>query len=171
VVTTRTGHRGSVMSYEDPMSPTSSSGDADSISDMSEHSQDAQYRRELHENRLTPHLSRASSTSAIGGVLPTQLQRSRTAKSTATNATTDLAFEVDFDEGDPGNPQNWSLRYKALVIAVMSYSTTCVVLYSTSYTSAIPGLQKEWGIDDSTGILGVTTYLLGTYVLGRACLV
>jgi MFS family permease len=55
----------------------------------------------------------------------------------------------------------WTLWYKGFIIAVMSYATTAVVLYSTSYTSAIPGLVDEWGISRNTGILGVTTYLLG----------
>jgi hypothetical protein len=153
--------RHSVMSYEDPMSPTSSSGEADSISDASNHSYNDRYSHDYHGNELRPHISRASSTSAVGGVVPTPLARSRTNKSTATNATTDPAFEVDFEDNDPGNPQCWPLWYKAIIIAIMSYATTCVVLYSTSYTSAIPGLQSEWGISDSIGILGVTTYLLG----------
>lgn len=46
----------------------------------------------------------------------------------------------------------------------MSYGTTCVVLYSTSYTSAIPGLIDAFGISNNTGILGVTTYLIGIAV-------
>lgn len=44
---------------------------------------------------------------------------------------------------------------------IFSYATTCTVLYSTSYTSAIPGMIAEFGIGESEGILGVTTYLLG----------
>lgn len=161
-------HRQSVMSYEDPSSPVTSSGD--SISTASDHEQDhdndhdhEQYNRDFPEKTLTPHLSRASSTSAVGGVIPTYLRRAPTNKSTATNATSDPAFEIDFEEGEDekGNPQTWPLWYKGFIIAVMSYSTTCVVLYSTSYTSAIPGLIDDWGIGRQLGILGVTTYLLG----------
>ena len=92
--------------------------------------------------------------------MPT-LERTRTNKSTATNMTTDPGFEIDFEEDEKGNPQTWPLWYKGIVIAVMSYGTTCVVLYSTSYTSAIPGMIEEFGITDNEGILGVTTYLLG----------
>lgn len=44
---------------------------------------------------------------------------------------------------------------------IFSYATTCTVLYSTSYTSAIPGMIAEFGISENEGILGVTTYLLG----------
>ena len=56
------------------------------------------------------------------------------------------------------------IRYKGIVLGVMSYSTTCVVLFSTSYTSAIPGMKDAFGISDSEGILGLTTYLIGMAV-------
>lgn len=73
-----------------------------------------------------------------------------------------MSYEIDFDDGDKTNPQNWSLAYKSFIIAVFSFSTTCTVLYSTSYTSAIPGMLEEFDIhNESIGILGVTTYLLG----------
>jgi len=36
-----------------------------------------------------------------------------------------------------------------------------VTLYSTSYTSAIPGMEASFGVSDDIGILGVTTYMLG----------
>ena len=55
----------------------------------------------------------------------------------------------------------WPLWYKGFIIAIMSYATTTVVLYSTSYTSAVPGMMDDLGISRSTGILGMTTYLLG----------
>ncbi|OTA32924.1 hypothetical protein BTJ68_05673 [Hortaea werneckii EXF-2000] len=74
--------------------------------------------------------------------------------------TTDPAYEVDFDADDKADPQNWPLWYKGLILFVMSYGTTCVVLYSTSYTSAIPGMERSFGATQTEGILGVTTYLL-----------
>ncbi|KAF2485070.1 major facilitator superfamily domain-containing protein [Neohortaea acidophila] len=77
--------------------------------------------------------------------------------------TSDAQYEVDF-EWEEDNPLNWPTWYKTLIIFVMSYSTTCVVLTSTSFTSAIPGLEKSFGISDAEGILGVTTYLLGIAV-------
>ena len=87
----------------------------------------------------------------------------RTWTTRTSGTVTDPAFEVDFvdDETEKGNPQTWPLWYKCLIIGVLSYSTTAVVLFSTSYTSAIPGIQKSFGISDGEGILGVTTYLLG----------
>jgi MFS family permease len=70
-------------------------------------------------------------------------------------------FEVDFEEDEKGNPMTWPLWYKGFIITIMSYATTTVVLYSTSYTSAIPGLMDDLGISRDTSILGMTTYLLG----------
>jgi hypothetical protein len=164
--TLSTQNRYSIMSHEEPLPPSPTASSRDSISSASSHNYShnhEQYNRDFPEKTLTPHLSRASSTSAVGGVNPTYLTRTRTNKSTATNATTDPAFEVDFgdDDNEKGNPMTWPLWYKGVIIAVMSYATTAVVLYSTSYTSAIPGLIDDWGISRNTGILGVTTYLLG----------
>lgn len=60
-----------------------------------------------------------------------------------------------------GNPKNWPLWYKGFVIFAFSYGTSCAVLYSTSYTSSIPGLVQQFHISDTTGNLGLTTYLIG----------
>nr|POF01196.1 multidrug resistance protein 1 [Quercus suber] len=145
------------MSVEDCSSPISNSGDS-----ISECSDDDRYNRDYPEKTLTPHISRTSSTGAVGGIVPTSLHRTYTNRSTATTTTlNDPRFEIDFAYDDPGNPQNFSVWYKALILFIMSYGTTCVVLYSTSYTSAIPGLVDAFGISDNTGILGVTTYLIG----------
>lgn len=145
------------MSVELPSSPASESGD--SVVTDSDHER---YNRDFPEKALTPHISRTSSTGAVGGVVPT-LYRVQTGKSVAstTGTTTDPAFEVDFADGEQANPQNWPTWYKGMILFAMSYGTTCVVLYSTSYTSAIPGLEATFGITDNVGILGVTTYLIG----------
>jgi multidrug resistance protein len=78
-----------------------------------------------------------------------------------TNATQDPRFELDFDdEGE--NPQDWPMAKKALVIFFMSFSTLVVVMYSTSYTSGIPGMMRTFGIESKTlVVLGITTYLAG----------
>ena len=97
------------------------------------------------------------------------LDRTKSGASVGTTGTQNLAFEVDWDgPDDPDNPLNWSLGYKSVVIATMSYSTTVTVLFSTAYTSAIPGLMESFGISETVGVLGVTTYLLG---LALGCLV
>ena len=137
------------------MSPLSNS--SESIFDLSDHEDESE--KQNRGAQLRPTISRASSTNAVGGVLPA-LERTRTNKSTAT--TSDPAFEIDFEDGDDQrNPQNWPVWYKGVIIAAMSYSTTCIVLYSTSYTSAIPGMQSAFGISDTEGVIGMTTYMLG----------
>ncbi|KAK4503757.1 hypothetical protein PRZ48_004672 [Zasmidium cellare] len=155
-VTDVSTRRASAMSIEDPLSPVSTSSDSISIA-----SRPSRYSQEHPSQTLARHLSHASSTNAVGGVVPTYIDRSWTHTTTGTANTLDLAYEVDFDDDDKGNPQNWSLMYKGFVIMIFSYATTCTVLYSTSYTSAIPGMMAEFGIGESEGILGVTTYLLG----------
>lgn len=78
----------------------------------------------------------------------------------ATSATQDPRFEVDFDDGE--NPQDWPMAKKAVIIFCMSFSTLVVVMYSTSYTSGIPGMMHTFGVTSKTPvILGITTYLCG----------
>lgn len=100
----------------------------------------------------------------------------------------DPAFEIDWGLNDPENPKNWPVWYRGFIVGTVSFSTTCVlvlpslacvmnrantslcsVLYSTSYTSGVPGVQKSFNISDRTvTLLGLTTYLLG---LALGCLV
>lgn len=74
-------------------------------------------------------------------------------------------FEVTFGGGDDReNPMNWSLPYRMWVIFTVSFSTWVIVLYSTSYTAAMPGLIAEFHSETTIVTLGVTTYLLGLAV-------
>jgi multidrug resistance protein len=84
----------------------------------------------------------------------------RTGISVAT--TTDPNFEIDFEDDDLSDPHNWAFWYRCLIIFMISYSTLTVVMYSTSYTSAIPGIMSTFGIDSKTiPVLGITTYMIG----------
>ena len=163
VSTRRVSRRVSNMSVEGPMSPISASSASVSDESDEDESDREEDERESRQHHLRPSVSRASSTAAVGGVMPT-LDLSRTLTGRSTNTLTDPGFEIDFEDNDKGDPQNWPLWYKGVILAVMSYSTTAVVLFSTSYTSAIPGMMKAWGISDSEGILGLTTYLGGMAV-------
>jgi hypothetical protein len=127
--------RASIMTVENPLSPSTTLSDSNSI--ISVETRHSRYSRDDADTTISNQLSRTS-TNAIGGVVPT-LDRTTT---TGTTGTLDLAYEVDFEEGDRNNPQNWSFWFRGCVIAIFSYSTTCVVLYSTSYTSAIPGMLE-----------------------------
>jgi hypothetical protein len=86
----------------------------------------------------------------------------RTGISTATNGTSDPGYEVDFEEDDPANPRNWPFWYRCCCIFFISYSTLTVVMYSTSYTSGIPGIMLTFNITSETiPVLGITTYMIG----------
>lgn len=125
--------------------------------------------------------SRASSTAstdtnpleplelALSGYSQPPQDALRHVRSTATAATGTSAwsrppeYEVAFDEPqDPLNPKEWPLWYRIWTIFCVSYSTWVIVLYSTSYTAALPGLEVAFGrASETTVTLGVTTYLLG----------
>lgn len=87
---------------------------------------------------------------------------------------------------DPANPMNWTLAYKSLVIAIVSYNTWVVyvvtvlphdpvltdrssIYASTSFLSGMPGMKQTFHVQqDELITLGVTVYLLG---LAAGCLV
>ena len=94
-------------------------------------------------------------------VLPSALRPafSNAATSVATNGTYDPDYEVDFDENDPMNPRNWSIWYKGFTIFSVSWSTWCIVVYSTSYTTGIAQMQDDFHISSEPVVtLGVTSY-------------
>lgn len=70
-------------------------------------------------------------------------------------------LEVYWEPQDSQNPRLWPLWYKGLTIMTMSLGATVVSLFSTLYTSGIPGLQEEFHVSKIIALLGITTYLLG----------
>lgn len=91
-----------------------------------------------------------------------QLSYTRTGTSYATTGSRDPSFEVDFEENDPDDPRSWPLWYRSYTIFAVSFATWSTVLYSSSYTSSMPGMMKEFGItSEPVATLGVTTYLFG----------
>ncbi|EKD12369.1 major facilitator superfamily transporter [Drepanopeziza brunnea f. sp. 'multigermtubi' MB_m1] len=95
------------------------------------------------------------------------LTYTRTGASLATTGSQIPAFEVDFAENDPDNPLTWPLWYRSMVITAVSYGTWTVVLFSTSYTSSIPGMMEEFEVESRlVATMGFTTYLLGMGVGG-----
>jgi hypothetical protein len=85
-----------------------------------------------------------------------------TKASILTSASRPSSFEVDFDADDPQDPHNWSVWYRAMILGFVSFATWTTVLYSTSYTSAMPGMMLEFNQPSETvATLGVTTYMIG----------
>ncbi|KAL2821061.1 major facilitator superfamily domain-containing protein [Aspergillus granulosus] len=86
----------------------------------------------------------------------------RRVTSIGTTGTSDPNYEVDFeDENDPANPKNWTLKYKAMAITMLSWNTLVIVLHSTSYTSGIAIMGDEFGASSTIVTLGLTFYLIG----------
>jgi hypothetical protein len=93
------------------------------------------------------------------------LTHTRTGVSIATNGSRPADFEVDFTSDDPDDPKNWPLWKKSITIGFVSFATWTVVLYSTSYTSSMPGMMKEFDEkSEPIATLGVTAYLVGLAV-------
>ena len=78
----------------------------------------------------------------------------------ASTGTHNPDFEIDWDdENDQTNPQNWPVWYKGLTIGFVSWSTWCVVVYSTSYTTGLAEMQADFHISSEPVVtLGVTAY-------------
>lgn len=89
------------------------------------------------------------------------IERIRTGVSAASAASRLPDFEVVFEDGDPENPRNWALWYRAWILFSIAFSCLVVVLYSTTYASSVPGLMEEFGTSNTVATLGLTTYLLG----------
>ncbi|KAF4153846.1 hypothetical protein CNMCM6069_000271 [Aspergillus lentulus] len=70
-------------------------------------------------------------------------------------------YEIYWESVDSENPRTWPLWYKGLTVVVMSLGATVISLFSTLYTSGIPGLMEDFHVSKLTALLGVTTYLLG----------
>ncbi|KAK1447632.1 major facilitator superfamily transporter [Colletotrichum melonis] len=70
-------------------------------------------------------------------------------------------FEVKWDTGDVQDPRSWPTWYKAFTVTTVSLGATVVSLFSTLYTSGIPGLQAEFHVSKLVALLGLTAYLLG----------
>ncbi|BCR97768.1 MFS transporter [Aspergillus luchuensis] len=101
-------------------------------------------------------------TRASRASIPSLAQR---VTSIGTTGTSDPNYEVDWDdEFDTNNPKNWSFPYKAMGIAILSYNTLIIVLYSTSYTSGESQIAAEFGASTTIVTLGLTLYLIGLAV-------
>ncbi|OCK83166.1 MFS general substrate transporter [Lepidopterella palustris CBS 459.81] len=138
--------KSSLSSTRSSLSISSDSVDSDANSIQQVSSRASRYNADATE-KLTPVVTR---TSVVTGF------------SLAPNATSDPCFEIDFEEGDGANPREWTMARKAMITAFTSFSTLTIVMYSTSYSSGIPGIMISFDISNETiAVLGITTYLIG----------
>ncbi|KAH7084969.1 major facilitator superfamily domain-containing protein [Paraphoma chrysanthemicola] len=74
----------------------------------------------------------------------------------------DPKFEVTWLKDGSDMPKNWPAWYRGIILACISFATLVVIMTSTAYSPGIPGMMKDFGIENKTiPILGVTTYLFG----------
>ena len=115
------------------------------------------------ESDLLEPVEHAADLGLDPGVAPLSASHTRVSVGSAASRPPD--FEVVFGGSDDAdNPRNWPLWYRSWVIFCVSYATWVVVLYSTSYTAAIPGVTAEYGAgsgSQTVATLGLATYLLG----------
>ncbi|KAK3111029.1 hypothetical protein LTR53_014104 [Teratosphaeriaceae sp. CCFEE 6253] len=71
-------------------------------------------------------------------------------------------FVVEFDgPGDPLHAQNWPLKKKLPVAAVLGYVTLTAAFGSSIFAAATGSVSREFGIAREVSILGVSLYVLG----------
>lgn len=128
--------------------------------------QEAPYER-LARQTSTARSRSSSSSSDHAAQHSDRLSRAHTG--TTSIASHAPGFEVLFggDADSPASPRTWPLLQRAWIIFCVSFSSWVIVLYSTSYTSSLPGLMAAYHVqNESVATLGVTTYLVGLAVGG-----
>jgi len=71
-------------------------------------------------------------------------------------------WEVKFVPDDLENPKNWSLSYRIFATVAFAFTTWATLLFSTCYTSGIPGMMADFDIYNETLMsLGLSIYLVG----------
>ncbi|KAF3936396.1 hypothetical protein ABW19_dt0201817 [Dactylella cylindrospora] len=71
-------------------------------------------------------------------------------------------YMVDFTGfDDPMHPQNWSLRKKYLLSAMLAFTSAFCVWGSSIFSPAIVAVSREFGVSTEVGTLGVSLYVLG----------
>jgi hypothetical protein len=118
-----------------------------------------QHRPFQMQRRDTVFIAVPEITNTVSGP---ELTSTVTRTSVMTSASRPSSFEIDFGPDDPEDPHSWPIWYRALILGFVSFATWTTVLYSTSYTSGMPGMMKEFNEpDEAVATLGVTTYMIG----------
>lgn len=75
--------------------------------------------------------------------------------------TADSPFIVDWLPEEAANPYNWKSSYKWFVTFVVAVSTLCIAFSSSSYSSAVQQVIRNFGANQEEGIAGLSLYVLG----------
>ena len=81
--------------------------------------------------------------------------RSTTTLPTSATDSDEKIILVQFDEGDPENPKNWSSSRKWLTTILLNVMTLAIGLSTTAYSSGIDTMVAEFGVSTELGQLGL----------------
>jgi hypothetical protein len=68
---------------------------------------------------------------------------------------------IDFTPGDPENPLNFSTARKALITFFSIFMTLIMAASASAYSSAIPGVERDFDTSREIAILGLSLCPLG----------
>lgn len=68
---------------------------------------------------------------------------------------------VDFAEGDPENPKNWSKAYKWYITMVVAVTCFVVAFCSSVITSDIGGVSESFGVSHEVALIPVSVFVVG----------
>lgn len=123
--------------------------------------QNAKPRAKLPPIAHTPHASRPGS--------PDGSAESEAASPYPGSGTPEDPYLVDWLDDEPSNPYNWRPAFKWTTMAIIAISTLCISFASSSYSSAIPDIMRQFeGTTQEEGIAGLSLYVLGKFMLTSA---
>ncbi|TNY17179.1 Benomyl/methotrexate resistance protein [Rhodotorula diobovata] len=70
-------------------------------------------------------------------------------------------YLVEWAEGDPDNPQNWSFGRKLFVSIEICLLSLVFYIGSSVWTASQPGIQEEFGVSPIVATLGLSLFVLG----------
>ncbi|KAL9100538.1 MAG: hypothetical protein Q9163_004095 [Psora crenata] len=71
-------------------------------------------------------------------------------------------YVVEFDgPDDPLHPQNWSLKKKIFLAAILGYTTLVSAFASSIFSTATAAVATQFGVSTEVGLLGLSLYVLG----------
>ncbi|KAL9092314.1 MAG: hypothetical protein Q9165_004488 [Trypethelium subeluteriae] len=71
-------------------------------------------------------------------------------------------YVVEFDgAGDPLHAQNWPLRKKLVIAAVLGFVTLTAAFGSSIFSAATREVSTKYGVSTEVGTLGISLYVLG----------
>ncbi|CAO1615035.1 unnamed protein product [Parajaminaea phylloscopi] len=70
------------------------------------------------------------------------------------------AVYIDWEDGDPANPMNWSSTKKWIIVMCCFCFTGATSVVATGFNAEGPQVEKEFGISHNIYLLGNTSYLV-----------